>query len=143
MEIHELTLDSNLYNWGSLLGTNGSQELLRQINQRSGAGSFFGSMSDPFRTQFHNFMQTIVEPIRATGEVLASTVDTLLKPDKFRPIDSLAQLKKGIPPCMREGIVYYEPIRQLLTTLPMTAEHPSILKKNIRNTPMMLQTWII
>ena len=114
MEIHELTLDSNLYNWGSLLGTNGSQELLRQINQRSGAGSFFGSMADPFRTQFHNFMQTIVEPIRATGELLASTVDTLLKPDRFRPIDSLAQLKKGIPPCMREGIVYYEPIRQLL-----------------------------
>ena len=114
MQIHDLTLDSNIFSVSSLLGTNGSQELLRSINQRSGAGSFFGSLSDPFRDQFNSFMSKVVAPIRKVGEQVSSTATLLFKRDEFRAIDSLAELKKGIPPCMRYPIVYFEPIRNML-----------------------------
>lgn len=114
MQISELSLDSSMFNVSSLLGTNGSQDLLRSINQRSGAGSFFGSMYDPLREQFNCYMTQVVEPIRRVGEKIEGLADQIFHRDRFRAIDSIAELKKGIPPCMYPGIVYYEPIRNML-----------------------------
>ena len=64
MELASLSLNSNLFSLGALLGTSGSADLISSINQRCGAGSFFGSMDDPFRAGYQAFMTSVVEPIR-------------------------------------------------------------------------------
>lgn len=114
MRISELSLSSNILSIGSLLGSSGSQELIQSINHRCGGGSFFGSESDPLRTGFVNFMNTVIEPIRQVRMTMAATVNKLMKADVYRPIDSLKELEAGIPSCMQMGIVYYEPVRQML-----------------------------
>lgn len=114
MHIQELTLNTNILSLGSLLGTNGQQELLNNINSRYGGGSFFGSVSDPFREGFQNYMHQVVEPIRAVKNILHNTVNALMNPDVARAIDSISELERGIPPCMQLPIIYTPIIRQLL-----------------------------
>lgn len=114
MELGALTLNSNLFSLGALLGTSGSQDLINNINQRCGAGSFFGSMDDPFRAGYKAFMTTVVEPIRQVQQKLFSTAKALFNKDEYRPIDSREELEKGIPPCMQLGIIYYAPMRRML-----------------------------
>lgn len=103
-----------MLNLGSLLGAQGHADLLRQINQNAGCGSFFGSMDDPFREGFKAFTATVIEPIRQAGLAVADTVDKLIHTDRYRPITNIDELTKGIPPCMWYGIVHHEPIRELL-----------------------------
>lgn len=114
IELQSLSLDTNLLSLGAILGTSGSAELISNINQRCGSGSFFGSMEDPFRTGYQAFMTKIVEPIRHVQQTLFSTAKSLFHKDVYRPIDSRKELEKGIPPCMQLGIVYYAPIRRML-----------------------------
>lgn len=114
IELQSLSLDTNLLSLGAILGTSGSSELISNINQRCGSGSFFGSMEDPFRTGYQAFMTKIVEPIRHVQQTLFSTAKSLFHKDVYRPIDSKKELEKGIPPCMQLGIVYYAPIRRML-----------------------------
>lgn len=114
IELQSLSLDTNLLSLGAILGTSGSSELISNINQRCGSGSFFGSMEDPFRTGYQAFMTKIVEPIRHVQQTLFSTAKSLFHKDVYRPIDSRKELEKGIPPCMQLGIVYYAPIRRML-----------------------------
>jgi hypothetical protein len=102
-----------MFDLSSLLGT-GSQDILQQINKRVGGGSFFGSMADPFRDNFNAFMTAIRDPIRKCDELIRKTRETFVLVDEYRPITSVKDLKRGIPPCMRPGIVTYEPIRELL-----------------------------
>lgn len=113
-QIRELQLNTNILSLGALLGSTGQQDLINNINARCGGGSFFGSMSDPFRTDFHSFMTTVIEPIRQVQMTLASTAQQLLNPDSYRPITNETELAAGIPPCMQLGIIYYAPIRQML-----------------------------
>lgn len=114
MNLAALSLNSNLFSLGALLGTSGTQDLISSINQRCGSGSFFGSMDDPFRAGYRAFMNTIVEPIRQVQHTLANTAKALFHKDVYRPIDSRKELEKGIPPCMQLGIIYYPPIRKML-----------------------------
>lgn len=114
MQMEALSLDSNMFSLGALLGTSGSQQLLQTINNKYGGGSFFGSMEDPFRSGYSAFMNTIVQPLRAVQKAVASTAKALFSKDKYRAIDSRKELEKGIPPCMQLGIIYYPPIRKML-----------------------------
>lgn len=114
VQIQELQLNTNLLSLGAILGTSGHQDLIRNINAQSGAGSYFGSMSDPFRTGFQVFMSTVVEPIRQVQNTLLGTANKLLKQDVYRPITNVKELEEGIPPCMQLGVIYYQPIRQML-----------------------------
>lgn len=114
MIIDALSLNSNMYSLGSILGGNSQQDLLNQINQSAGGGSFFGSMLDPMRTGYQMFMQQVVEPIRQSAIELNRIAIQLTNPNVIRPIDSIETLKQGIPPCMQLPIVYYEPIRTML-----------------------------
>lgn len=114
IQVNSLRLNTNILSLGSLLGSSGQQDLINNINARSGGGSFFGSINDPFRTGFQTFMNTVIEPIRQSRDILAQTVNNLMLPDQFRPITSMEELKKGVPPCMQLPIVYYAPIRQML-----------------------------
>ena len=55
--------------------------------------------------------ERVVKPIYNTGLQIAQTVGNLINPDQYRLINSVAELAKGVPPCMQEGIIYYKPIR--------------------------------
>ncbi len=113
MQISELTLNGNMFNLSNLLGT-GAPDLLQQINRRAGGGSFFGSMADPFREGFQSFMNQVIEPIRQCGVVLQNVATSLFNSDQYRPITSVKELERGIPPCMQMGVVCYEPLRTML-----------------------------
>lgn len=114
MRICELTMDTNILSLSTLLGTNGQQELINDINARGGGGSYFGSVNDPFREGFTNFMNQIVIPIRNVRNAMKHTFDAMMMKDVFRPIDSIEKLEMGIPPCMYYPIIYTPVIRQLL-----------------------------
>ena len=114
MQVNELSLNTNVFSLGALLGSQGENSLIQSINDRCGASSYFGSVLDPFRAGFTNFMNTVVQPIRDVGLKLFSTADKLFNPDQYRAIDSIQELKRGIPPCMHEGIIYYPPMRTFL-----------------------------
>ena len=114
MIIDALSLNTNVYSLGSILGGNSQQDLLNQINRSAGGGSFFGSMQDPIRTGYQLFMQQVVEPIRQSAMELKNIAIQLTNANVIRPIDSVEELVKGIPPCMQMPIVYYEPIRTML-----------------------------
>lgn len=113
-QIRELQLNTNILSLGSILGSSGQQDLINNINAQCGGGSFFGSMIDPFRTNFQSFMQTVIEPIRQVQMTLANTAQKLLKPDVYRPITNREDLAAGIPPCMQLGLIYHPPLRQML-----------------------------
>ena len=113
MLIQSMQLDTNLVNLSSLLGTRGHQEVLQSINQNAG-GSYYGSETDPFRQGYQVFMTNVVEPIRQAGTKLFNTVNNFIIDDKIRCIDSVAELKRGIPPKMQLPIIYYEPVRAML-----------------------------
>lgn len=114
MIVQQVMLDSSAIDAGALLGTTGRQELINSINARCGGSSFFGSEQNPYRDQYFSFMSKIVAPLRQAKEKLLVASNLLYKVDSYRAIDSLAELEKGIPPCMHMGIITYPPIRQML-----------------------------
>lgn len=112
--LSSMSLNTNIFSLGAVMGTSCSQETIDSINARAGGGSFFNLAGDPFKERFQYYMQNVVEPVRQERYMLANTANALFKPDVIRPINSIASLEAGIPPCMHEAIVYYKPIRQLL-----------------------------
>lgn len=113
MNISEMSLDTNLLSLGSLLGTSGSAELVRDINMHCGNSTFFGSAEDPFRTGFSHFMQTIAEPIRQMNTALLAAAKKAFDPDRIVPITTPKGLC-NIPPSMHLPILYFPPVRAML-----------------------------
>lgn len=111
--VTELSLDTNIFSLGSVLGTNGSAELVSQINAASGAGSYFGSEQDPFKAGFQAFMSQVVQPITTSSMLFSGVAATVHKPDAIRPITSIEDLKEGIPSAMYGPILYHQPIREM------------------------------
>lgn len=115
MRISELAFNNNITSLGAILGTTGSQTLIDDINAQCGGGSYFGNPdSDPFRTGFINFMNTVITPIRQTNMILQEVSQKLNNPNVYRSITSAEDLRRGIPQCMELGIIYYAPVRQML-----------------------------
>ena len=114
MLIERLSLDTNMVSLGALLGTQGHTEILRRMNASQSGGSFFGSGNDPFAHRFQEFMNKVVEPIRTVEHKLGETARALFTREESRPIICEEDLRDGIPPAMRLGIVHYEPIRRLV-----------------------------
>ena len=113
MQVSTMSLDSSILDLGALLGTGGSESLIRNINQRCGNTAFFGSASDPFREGFNTFMTQIVQPIRDMGRAIEKATNKLFDKDQIRPITCRNDLKH-IPPCMHLPIVYTPAVRKLL-----------------------------
>lgn len=133
MILSELSLNTNILSLGGILGTTGSQQLINNINAQCGGASFFGSEQDPFRTGFHNFMTQIVQPIREAQIVMTQATQAILNPDVYRPIDSIEELEKGIPPCMQMGVIYYPPIRKMLEEERISGfgiDHKTLMKED-------------
>lgn len=114
MEYTQLTLNTNLFSMGNLLGSTGAPELMKKISSMAGYGSnHFGTVADPFRDHFQNFMSVVVEPIRQVQVQLQQAGVTVHKEDKIRCIDTVEKLQEGFPPCMIKAILTFPPIRKL------------------------------
>jgi hypothetical protein len=116
MEYVQATLDSNLFSLGNLLGTGGSSVLMDKISQLAGYTSTgnFGTVYDPLRNNYNAFLQTVVTPIRAIANKLQSADAAVQQPDRYKVINTVEKLKKGIPPCMIPGVLHHKPIKELL-----------------------------
>lgn len=113
MEFKQISLSSNMFSVGNMLGTTGSQALMQQINQRAGfETSYFGSEHDPYKNSFHHFMTTAVQPARAFAAEVKAAHATVHK-NEFMYIDSVEALKKGVPACMWVPLLSADPIRKL------------------------------
>lgn len=97
---------------GSLIGTVGSDSLLKSINVEMGNQEFFGGAADLFSAYRQRFVQTYVQPFRNLGETIKEVVGAFDYDEKFIPITSEDMLDK-IPMCMHLPILQYQPIRKL------------------------------
>lgn len=113
MEYRKIDLTSNLFSLGAMLGTSGSSELIKTINHYTGGDTYYGSTGDPFRNNYMHFMQNIVQPVRDTQLKLQAAKMTIEQVDEYRAIESIEDLEQGIPPCMYDGIITFQPIREL------------------------------
>lgn len=113
MEFKHISLSNNMFSVGNMLGTVGSHALMQQISKQSGFDtSYFGSANDPYKTSFQHFMTTAVQPAREFAAEMKSANATVHK-NEFKYIDSVEALKEGVPACMWEPLLSYEPIRKL------------------------------
>ena len=114
MEYRQISLDTNLFTTGALLGTSGTSQLIKQINDQSGFNSnYYGTSNDLFGTTYRNFMSGVIQPARQAQVMLQQAQMAVNLPDVSRPLDSVAEFEKGVPPCMYDGILMYPPIRKL------------------------------
>lgn len=113
MIIDTLRVNSNIFSLGSLLGGNSQQALLNNVEAATGGRSYFGSAADPMREGFQMYMSNIVEPIRQSAEELKAIAVGYDNADVYRAITSFEDLKRGIPPCMRLGVITYEKLRTM------------------------------
>lgn len=119
--ITNIDLDTTSVSLGPLLGTTGSNELLKAINERCGSGSYFGNTmnqyagaADPLRAIHDTFMQQVVEPIRELKYKLSSVSAKIEGSNVIRPIDTVDELAKGIPPSMHNVFLYAPEVKQML-----------------------------
>lgn len=97
---------------GRLVGSIGSDNLLRSINDEMNAGGFFGGASDFLADSRRQFVETFVQPFREIGNAVRSLVGHMDYDDTIIPIVSEEQLP-NIPLCMHFPILQYEPVRKL------------------------------
>jgi len=99
---------------GALLGTTGTMDLVRSINDTLGSGS---PLMAEARTIFNNttsyFVQNVLQPIQRGREEVMQRVNVLMNPDVIRPLITDLDFT-AIPPCMYEPIIMYPPLRHLL-----------------------------
>lgn len=96
---------------GALLGTQGNTALLNQISRV--AGNYFGSEQDRYAPQYHSFIATHIEPIRAANSSIRAAAQRMVDTDSVREIDSYDALRE-IPPCMMIPVLTDAPMYKLL-----------------------------
>lgn len=98
---------------GSLLGTEGTADIIRSINLNMGMDhGFFGSVNDVFQAGRQAFVQNIIEPIRRVTTQLKNTAAKLLRNDVIVPLVTIEDFHY-VPPKMHMPILMYEPVRAL------------------------------
>lgn len=96
----------------SLVGTTGSDSLIRSINVELNNSDFFGGINDYLSAARTAFVNNIVQPIRVVGNTIRNLVGMLDYEDRYIAITT-PDLMRNIPVCMHDPILAYEPIRKL------------------------------
>lgn len=115
MAVLTLNQFTNTPTIGAILGTQGSNELINELNKEFGSqSSFFGSNDDPFNSQHMHFIKQVVEPIRIVANQFKQQFKEMFNNNEniFRPITSLSDLEGGIPECMWVPIAMHPIIRK-------------------------------
>jgi hypothetical protein len=99
---------------GALLGTTGSTDLVRSINDSLGCGSpLMAAARDIWQESTAYFVENVLRPIQRGREEVMQRVNVLMNPDVIRPLITNIDFT-AIPPCMYEPIIMYAPLRHLL-----------------------------
>ncbi len=99
--------------YAALTGTMvGSDSFLSKINADLDRSNFFGSVRDSMYQCQQAFVQNWVQPIKSTVITAMNLIGIVNKEDTFIIIDR-EELLGGIPLCMHDPIMRYEPVRKL------------------------------
>jgi hypothetical protein len=113
MRVHSAIRASSIPPPSALLGTSGSARLIQAINDSTGATSYFGTESDPYRHISRQYMERYVEPARAAREQFTQLATKLFNPDVFRPLLTQDDFR-SVPPCMHMSVLLHPDMRRLL-----------------------------
>ena len=97
----------------SIMGSLGSQALMNELNESSGASRFFGSEQDRFAANFNKWTTSIVAPWYQQETKLEIASQTLLRKDVIMSLTSLEDFKY-IPPVMQLPILLTPEVMLLL-----------------------------
>ena len=97
----------------TIMGSLGSQALIQELNDSSGASRFFGSAQDRFAATFTKFNTELIAPWYQQQLKLESTVQTLMRKDEITALTSLEAFN-WIPPVMQLPILLDPEVLQLL-----------------------------
>lgn len=97
---------------GNLIGTSGSDNLLKTINNEMRNSDFFGSINDIMQTGRQMFVANFVEPIRSIGNTIKNVIGMTNREDEYISITS-SDMLRSIPTCMHLPILMYKPVRKL------------------------------
>lgn len=98
---------------GALLGTTGTADLVRSINESLGGSGLISTVSSAASKGRNLFIENVLRPIQRGRAEVMQRVNILMNPDVIRPLIADADFA-AIPPCMYEAIVMYPPVRKLL-----------------------------
>jgi hypothetical protein len=113
MRIYPAVVAADIPNPGALLGTTGSADLIRTINDSLGCSSFFGTIHDAHTAITNAFIEKVVTPIREMASDLRNLAVAMHNPDELRPLIEPEDFRYT-PTCMQLPIVMYTPVRKLL-----------------------------
>lgn len=114
MNVYSVSLNSNMFSIGSLLGGNqGVNTLTQSLSSNDPRLAFYTNSNSPLRDRFQSFVKGVVNVVSETGAVIRKTTDIVINRNYYRPLQSLDALS-DVPKCMQLPIVYYEPVRTLL-----------------------------
>ena len=97
----------------TIMGSLGSQALIQELNDSSGASRFFGSAQDRFAATFTKFNTELIAPWYRQQLKLESTVQTLMRKDEIAALTSLEAFN-WVPPVMQLPILLDPEVLQLL-----------------------------
>lgn len=106
-------LSNNIFSPGSFLGSTASQSLISDINQMGGGHIYFGSANDPFRDSHQVFLNNVILKLDEVDKEIVAADAVIKLPDIMKPIVSVEDITKGIPPCMYQPILSFDPIKTL------------------------------
>lgn len=96
----------------SIIGSVGTDSLLKTINTELNNSNFFGSIDDIISKGRTMFIENHIRPIQTIGNTLKNVVDMMEYDDTYRDITCEEDLK-SIPSCMHDSILRYKPVKKL------------------------------
>lgn len=106
-------LSNNIFSPGSFLGSTASQSLIQDINLMGGGQIYFGSANDPFKESHQMFLNNIIQKLDEVDREIVAADAVIKLQDIMKPIVSVDDINRGIPPCMYQPILSFDPIRTL------------------------------
>lgn len=99
---------------GALLGTTGTAELVRSINESLGGSNLIPAAHHAsMRGIRESFVREVLMPIQRGRDSVVQQVNILMNPDVIRPLIDPVDFS-SVPPCMYIPIVMYPPVLNLL-----------------------------
>ena len=97
---------------GSLFGTVGSDNLIKQINQDLGQSCYFGSVDDILSKGRQMFVDNIIIPIRSIGNSIKDVIGIVEEENGYIPITDMDRLR-AVPQLMHMPILLHPPVAKL------------------------------
>jgi len=100
MHISPLQEIDNVPSLGAMIGSVRTTDVLDQINAKWGSNTVaFGMPDNPFQEHYKHFMNLVNHQLNTTDQLVLSTVEAVMNPNRFKVIQNETDLALT-PPCM-------------------------------------------